>query len=125
MTDANFQAYSRAIRDKVNAGAHEPVCSPGLNRYRVKSITTIPLARGQASKRNEQECKESAKTFMASSSALGEGVDITILESGLHSGNQKNGQDEQTVGSILESAPAGEETSAVLDIEVSPPRYLG
>lgn len=46
------------IRDKIYAGAHEPVCPPGLNRYQVKSALTIPLPRGQASKRNQQECKE-------------------------------------------------------------------
>lgn len=62
----------------------------------------------------------SSRTFIASSSALGEGMNITLLESGLHSGNQEKEKDEQAIGSILENAPAGEGTSAALDIGVSP-----
>lgn len=63
----------------------------------------------------------SSKPFIASSSALEEGMDITLLGSGLHSGNQEKEKDEQAIGSILENAPAGEGTSAVLDIGVSHP----
>lgn len=58
--------------------------------------------------------RASAKTFIACSSALGKGINTTLLKSSLHPSNQEKGKYEQAIGSILENMSVGEETSAVL-----------
>lgn len=57
-TDADFQEYSRSVRDQIKAGSHAPVFMADFNRCRMKGVITMPLPRGQANTYDEKQCKK-------------------------------------------------------------------